>query len=43
VKDSAKKAEDVGDVGSFGDVRAGQAWLIDFLQYYKTKLGAGGD
>jgi hypothetical protein len=43
VKGSAKHAEDVGDVGSLWGSAAGQAWLTDFLQYYKTKLGAGGD
>jgi hypothetical protein len=43
VKDSAKSAEAVGDVGAFGDLAAGPAWLTNFLQYYKIKLGAGGD
>lgn len=43
VKGSAKLADEVGDVGSLRGSAAWQPWLTDFLQYYKTKLGAGGD
>jgi len=43
LKDSVKRADEVGDVGSLWESAAGQALLTDFSQYYKTKLGADGD
>jgi hypothetical protein len=43
VKGSAKLADEIGDVGSLCGSAEAHAWLTDFLQYYKTKLGAGGD
>jgi hypothetical protein len=43
VKSPANRADEVGDVSSPWISTVGQAWLTKFLQYYKTKLGAGGD
>lgn len=41
---SVKRADEVGDVSSPWGFKVGvHAWLTNFLQYYTTKLGAGGD
>ena len=43
VNRSANHADEVAGVGSLWGSADGQALLTDFLQYYNTKLGVGGD